>query len=197
MARTCPVPRIGPASRKPPAPPGRDGARLIIRLASPAVFVDAAGRPSLEPDQVLDLDGARRRAALGPPGHLVGLARRIPRCPSRMRSARSPAPPTGSPARPKFSAISPSGCPGKGRGCAAPKGFGDIRIAGEPWRPPAPAAPRQVPAAADVAVTGWLADLHDLALDPPQLRWVADALRELQLARERQASGRRRRPGRR
>src|SRR5207342_235085 len=52
---------------------------------------------------------------------------------------------------------------------------------------PVTAAPVQTADAADAAVIAWLEDVRHLILDPPQLRWVADALRELQLARERPA----------
>jgi CRISPR-associated protein Csx10 len=169
-----------------PAPPGPDNARLVIRLASPAVFVDTAGCPSLEPDQVLDLGGARVERRWARPATWSGwhAASRLPKPDEVCAIAGS-----------TYRITGPAGVlrdlaerlPREGAGLRRAEGFGDIRIAWQPWRPPAPAVPRKTPAA-DAAVTGWLADLRDLALDPPQLRWVADALRELQIARERQAA---------
>jgi hypothetical protein len=157
------------------------------RLASPAVFADAAGRPSLEPDPVLDLDGATVERRWARPATWSGwhAASRLPKPDEVCAIAGS-----------TYRITGPAGTlrklagrlPREGAGLRRAEGFGDIRIAREPWRPPAPAAPGQAPDAADAAVTAWLADLRDLALDPPQLRWVADALRELQLARERRAA---------
>ena len=170
-----------------PASPGGDGARLVIRLASPAVFVDAAGRPSLEPDPVLDLGGATVERSWARPATWSGwhAASRLPKPDEVCAIAGS-----------TYRITGPAGVlrdlarrlPREGAGLRRAEGFGDIRIPWQPWRPPAPAAPGQIPAAADAEVTGWLEDLRGLALDPPQLRWVADALRELQLARERQAA---------
>ena len=170
-----------------PASPGRDDTRLVVRLAGPAVFVDAAGRPSLEPDPVLDLDGATVERRWVRPATWSGwhAASRLPK-PDEVCAV------TGS----TYRITGPAGAlrelarrlPREGAGLRRAEGFGDIRIAREPWRPPVLAAPGQAPAAADAAVTVWLEDLRDLALDPPQLRWVADALRELQLDRERRAA---------
>jgi CRISPR-associated protein Csx10 len=170
-----------------PASPGRDGTRLVIRLASPAVFVDAAGRPSLEPDPVLDLDGATVERRWARPATWSGwhAASRLPKPDEVCAIAGSTYRIAGPPGTLRDLA---GRLPWEGAGLRRAEGFGDIRIAWGPWRPPAPAPPGQTPAAEDAAVTAWLEDLRDLALDPPQLRWVADALRELQLARERQAT---------
>ena len=176
-----------PPARSLPASPGGDGVRLVIRLASPAVFVDAAGRPSLEPDPVLDLDGAEVERRWARPATWSGwhAASRLP-TPDEVCAI------TGS----TYRITGPAGTlrglagrlPREGAGLRRAEGFGDIRIAWQPWRPPAPAVPGRPSVAADAAVIAWLEDLRDLALDPPQLRWVADALRELQLARERPAA---------
>jgi CRISPR-associated protein Csx10 len=170
-----------------PASPGRDNTRLVIRLAGPAVFVDAAGRPSLEPDPVLDLDGATVERRWARPATWSGwhAASRLPKPDEVCAVTGSTYRITGPPGTLRELARR---LPREGAGLRRAEGFGDIRIARMPWRPPVPAAPGQAPAAADAAVTGWLEDLRDLALDPPQLRWVADALRELQLDRERRAA---------
>jgi CRISPR-associated protein Csx10 len=170
-----------------PASPGRDDAWLVIRLASPAVFVDAAGCPSLEPDQVLDLDGATVERRWARPATWSGwhAASKLPKPDEVCAIVGSTYRITGPPGVLRDLA---ERLPREGAGLRRAEGFGDIRIAREPWRPPAPAALGRKPTAADAAVTKRLADLHDLALDPPQLRWVADALRELQLARERRVA---------
>ena len=183
-----------PAGSRPPAvslpaSPGRDGARLVIRLASPAVFVDAGGRPSLEPNPVLDLDGATVERRWARPAAWSGwhAASRLPKPDEACAIAGSTYQITGPADTLRELA---ERLPREGAGLRRPEGFGDIRIAREPWRPPAPAAPGQPSVAADAAVTAvtaWLDDVRDLALDPPQLGWVADALRELQLDRERRA----------
>ena len=169
-----------------PASPGRDDAGLVIRLASPAVFVDAAGRPSLEPDPVLDLDGARVERRWARPATWSGwhAASRLPKPEEVCAIAGSTYRITGPAGALRGLAERLSG---EGAGLRRPEGFGDIRIAWGPWRPPVTAALVQTTAAVDAAVIAWLDDVRDLALDPPRLRWVADALRELQLARERRA----------
>jgi CRISPR-associated protein Csx10 len=171
-----------------PASPGHNGARLVIRLASPAVFVDAAGRPSLQPDPVLDLDGAIVERRWARPATWSGwhAASRLPKPDEVCAIAGSTYRITGQVGVLRDLA---ERLPREGAGLRRAEGFGDIRIAWQPWRPPAPAAPGQTLAAADAKVTEWLEDLRGLALDPPQLRWVVDALRELQLARERQVAG--------
>jgi CRISPR-associated protein Csx10 len=155
-------------------------------LASPAVFVDAAGRPSLEPDPVLDLDGATVERRWARPATWSGwhAASRLPKPDEVCAIAGSTYRITGSAGTLRELA---ERLPQEGAGLRRPEGFGDIRIAREPWRPPVTAAPGQPSVAADAAVIAWLDDVRDLALDLPQLRWVADALRELQLDRERRA----------
>ena len=169
-----------------PASPGRDDTRLVIRLASPAVFVDAAGRPSLEPDPVLDLDGATVERRWARPATWSGwhAASRLPKPDEVCAIAGS-----------TYRITGPAGTLRESRRAAAPGGGRAAprrRVRRHPDRPGALAAARHGRArpasvAADAAVTAWLDDVRDLALDPPQLRWVADALRELQLARERRA----------
>jgi CRISPR-associated protein Csx10 len=163
----------------------RDDTRLVIRLASPAVFVDAAGRPSLVPDPALDLDGAAVERRWTRPVTWSGwhAASRLPKPDEICAIAGSTFRLTGSPGTLRDLA---GRLPREGIGLRRAEGFGDIRIASYPWRPPAPA--KKTPDAADTQVRAWLQDLRALALDPPQLRWVADALRELQLAREHRAA---------
>jgi CRISPR-associated protein Csx10 len=172
-------------------PPGsRDETRLVIRLASPAVFTDAAGCPRLEPDPLLDLDGATVERRWTRPVTWSGwhAASRLPKPDEVCAVAGSTYQLTGPPATLRELAAR---LPREGAGLRRAEGFGEIRIATHPWRPPAPEkqdrAAVQDGAAADAQVRQWLQDLHGLALDPLQLRWVADALRELQLAREHQS----------
>jgi len=174
-----------PAGSQVPPASGQDTS-LVIRLTSPAVFTDAAGRPRLEPDPALDLDGTTVERRWTRPVTWSGwhAASRLPKPDEVCAVAGS-----------TYRLTGPAGTlrglaerlPREGAGLRRAEGFGDIRIARQPWRPP-PSMARagQAPAAADVPVRAWLQDLHALTLDPPQLRWVADALRELQLARERQ-----------
>jgi CRISPR-associated protein Csx10 len=175
-----------PAGNQIPAG-NRDDTRLVIRLASPAVFVDAAGRPTLEPDPFLDLDGAAVERRWTRPVTWSGwhAASRLPK-PGEVCAI------PGS----TYQLTGPAGTlrslaerlPREGAGLRRAEGFGDIRIARHPWRPPASTARAgEAAVVADTQVRTWLQDLHGLALDPPQFRWVADALRELQLARERRA----------
>jgi CRISPR-associated protein Csx10 len=170
------------ASPAPPASPGED--RLVVRLASPAVFTDAAGRPRLEPDPLLDLDGVVVERRWIRPVTWSGwhAASHLPKPDEVCAAAGSTYQLTGPPATLRDLAAR---LPREGAGLRRAEGFGEVRIARHPWRPPAPA--QQAPAAADTQVREWLQELRALTLDPPQLRWVADALRELQLAREDQA----------
>ena len=180
-----PAGSAGPAaSPGPPSDP--DGTGLVIRLASPAVFVDAAGRPSLEPDPVLDLDGATIERRWTRPITWSGwhAASRLPKPDEVCAVAGSTYRITGPPGTLRELA---ERLPRQGAGLRRAEGFGEIRIARHPWRPPARTGHAQAAGAADAQVRGWLRDLRGLELDPPQLRWVADALRELQLARERAA----------
>ncbi len=177
---TEPAPPAG--SQIPPA--SRQNTSLVIRLASPAVFTDAAGRPRLEPDPVLDLGGATVERRWTRPVTWSGwhAASRLPKPDEVCAIAGSTYRITGPASTLRGLA---ERLPQEGAGLRRAEGFGDTRIARQPWRPPTRA--EEIPAAADAPVRACLRDLRDLALDPPQLRWVADALRELQLARERQA----------
>ena len=169
------------AADGPPASPG-DGSRLIIRLASPAVFVDQAGRPSLEPGPALDLGGATVERRWARPVTWSGwhAASRLPKPDEICAVAGSTYEISGPDAVLRDLA---ERLPWEGIGLRRNEGFGDIRVAYRPWRPPA-LVDRQDFQAADTAVIGWLRDLRALSLDPAQLRWVAGALRELQLVRE-------------
>lgn len=180
-------PGLEPAPGAPRLPSGGDGARLVIRLASPAVFVDAAGRPSLAPDPLLDLGGATVSGRWARPASWSGwhAASRLPKPDEICAVAGSTYEITGPAAVLRDLA---ERLPWEGIGLRRSEGFGDIRIAQAPWRPPAAAAVRDTPAAADAAATRRLQALQELDLDPRQTRWVTDALRELQLVRERSAA---------
>lgn len=161
---------------------------LVIRLASPAVFVDAAGRPGLEPDPLLDLNGAAVSRRWVRPATWSGwhAASRLPKPDEVCAVAGSTYEITGPAAVLRDLA---ERLPWEGIGLRRSEGFGDIRLAREPWRPPAPAAARHAPAGADATAVQRLQALNELALDPRQVRWVTDALRELQLIRERPPGG--------
>jgi CRISPR-associated protein Csx10 len=181
--RTGVTPPGGSAGRGGAAP---QSAGLVLRLAGPAVFVDAAGRPSLEPDQVLDLDGATVERRWARPVTWSGwhAASHLPK-PDEVCAAPGSTYRITGPAD-TLSRLAER-LPRAGAGLRRAEGFGEVRVVRGPWRPPARVTPAGSPAAADAPVRAWLRDLADLALDPPQLRWVADALRELQLGRERRA----------
>ncbi len=182
-------PGLAEASAEAGMPPGSGGpdiAGLVIRLASPAVFVDAAGRPRLAPDPDLDLDGATVGRSWARPVTWSGwhAASRLPKPDELCAAPGSTYRITGRAATLRRLA---ERLPRDGAGLRRAEGFGDIRVARGPWRPPARAESAGPLSTADARVRAWLADLRDLALDPPQRRWVAGALRELQLARERPA----------
>ena len=119
-----------------PASPGRDDTRLVIRLASPAVFVDAAGRPSLEPDPVLDLDGATVERRWARPVTWSGwhAASRLPKPDEVLRDRRVHLPDH----RPGLAAPRAGRAAAPGGGGAAPR----RRVRRHPDRPGALAAAR-------------------------------------------------------
>lgn len=167
----------------PPQPPsGRDDGRLVIRLASPAVFVDAADRPGLAPDPLLDLNGAIVSRRWARPATWSGwhAASRLPKPDEICAVAGSTYEITGPAAVLRDLA---ERLPWEGIGLRRSEGFGEVRIAQAPWRPPM-TVPGGAPAATDAWAARRLQAMRELGLDPRQMRWVTEALRELQLVRE-------------
>jgi CRISPR-associated protein Csx10 len=169
---------------------------LVIRLTSPGVFVDVAGRPQLAPDRVLDLDGAEVERSWARPVTWTGwhAASTLPK-PEELCAV------TGSTYRLTGSAQVLRGLVGRlpteGAGLRRTEGFGGIEVVTGPWRPPGPVG---VPGAGEQAAGGdgggaeapalaLLASLQELRLNDGQRRWVISALGDLQRERERPASG--------
>jgi CRISPR-associated protein Csx10 len=177
--------RTAAAPLDPPARWPSDGGRLIVRLAAPAIFVDAAGRPSLAPDADLDLDGCQvQPPRWARPVQWEGwhAASRLPK-PDELCAV------TGS----TYQIAGPADSlqrlaeqlPQDGIGLRRTEGFGDVEVVTRPWRPP-PAVAAQA-AGADTGLRRRHGQVRDMLLDPGQRRWLADALRELQLERQRLA----------
>ena len=169
---------------------------LVIRLTSPGVFVDVAGRPRLEPDPVLDLDGAEVERSWARPVTWTGwhAASALPK-PEELCAV------TGS----TYRLAGPPGVlrglaerlPAEGAGLRRTEGFGGIEVVTEPWRVPAASeqhtaeeqATERDGGGAEVQAMKLLARLQELRLSEDQRRWVISALGDLQRDRERSASG--------
>ncbi|MDG4820192.1 MULTISPECIES: RAMP superfamily CRISPR-associated protein [unclassified Micromonospora] len=169
-----------PAAPTPPAP----GKPLVIRLASPAVFVDLAGRPRLTPEPTLDLiPGATllpetwTRAITWSGWHA---ASRLPKPAELCATAGSTYRITGTP---DVLATLATRLVRYGIGLRRSEGFGDVTIATQPWRPTA-AGNRKESIATDTPST-----LHkrllDIGLDDAAWRWLIGALRALQVEHHR------------
>lgn len=181
---------------EPAAPAGRAGAwdgasPLVIRLTSPGVFADVAGRPRLDPDPVLDLDGAIVERSWTRPVTWPGwhAASALPKPEELCAAAGSTYRLTGPPGILRGLAEQ---LPAHGAGLRRTEGFGDVEVATGPWR--LPAEHRQPDGGgagtnADARALEFAAGLRDLRLSEDEQRWVIAALRDLQLDRERMASG--------
>jgi CRISPR-associated protein Csx10 len=167
-------------------------AELVIRLASPAVFVDIAGRPRLDPDPTLDLpDGVHIERAWVRRMIWSGwhAASRLPKPPDLCATPGSTYRLTGAP---QVLADLAERLLRDGVGLRRVEGFGVTEIATAPWRPPQQAPPTE-PAAADTTTAGASAALvqqrlqllRDLGLQPPEQRWLIGALRGLQIEQQR------------
>lgn len=176
----------------PPEPPEPllAGGMLTIRLASPAIFADAAGRPRLDPDPDLDLDhaetGAETERAWARPSTWEGwhAASRLPKPDELCAVAGSTYQITG----PDEALRRLAGrLLRDGIGLRRAEGFGNVQVITRPWRPPPVQAPVTREAGADLRVRDWHGKVAQLALNPAQERWLVGALRDLQLARQRTA----------
>ncbi|MEV6801904.1 RAMP superfamily CRISPR-associated protein [Micromonospora rifamycinica] len=164
----------------PPAPaPPAPGQPLVVRLTSPAVFVDLAGRPRLEPEPTLNLvpgaallPGAWTRAVTWSGWHA---ASRLPKPAELCAAAGSTYRITGAP---EVLAALATRFRRDGIGLRRSEGFGDVAIATQPWRPTGTADK-------DDHRLDPLSELHarllDLGLDDPAWRWLIGALRALQV----------------
>jgi CRISPR-associated protein Csx10 len=175
-----------------PGAPDRDAAPwngtgpLVIRLSSPGIFVDAAGRPSLAPDPDLDLDGAKVARAWARPVTWSGwhAASGLPKPEELCAVPGSTYQLDGPP--PLLRGLAER-LARDGAGLRRIEGFGAIQVAVRPWQPPPP--PPESGIRADAEVLQVCADIRSLNFDPDQRRWIIDALRDLQLDRERRHAG--------
>ncbi|MEO3747198.1 RAMP superfamily CRISPR-associated protein [Plantactinospora sp. B5E13] len=180
QAELTTTPHHPPAA--PPAP--EPGQPLVVRLTSPAVFVDPAGRPRLEPEPTLDLTpgatllpGAWTRPVTWAGWHA---ASRLPKPTDLCAEAGSTYRITGPP---DILATLAERLGRDGIGLRRAEGFGSVTIATGPWRPAHP-PPQPETDGADP-----LQALHnklvDLRLDDPAWRWLTGALRALQIEQHR------------
>ena len=172
------------------------GTPLVVRLVSPAIFVDVAGRPRLEPDPTLDLAGAQ-------PGVVVPdrswtrpvtwegwhAASRLPKPVETCAAAGSTYRFTG---EPHALARLADRILREGIGLRRAEGFGVAEIATRPWRPTKPAPTTQPVGDTTPTTTAEahrrLRNLQVLKLDEVQRPWLVDALRGLQIEIQRAAS---------
>jgi CRISPR-associated protein Csx10 len=156
---------------------------LVIRLTSPAIFVDPAGRPCAAPDPRLDLDGATVARSWARTEIWTGwhAASRLPKPEELCAVAGSTYRLTGPPG--VLSGLA-ARLPAAGIGLRRAEGFGGVQIVTAPWRPPAPAAAGPSRPAGSGALE-LLANARELGLADDQYRWLISALRDLQLALER------------
>ncbi|MBT8225757.1 MAG: hypothetical protein HKP61_22365 [Dactylosporangium sp.] len=160
------------------------GDPLVIRLTSPAILVDVAGRPRLDPDPELDLqetvamNGAWFRPLRWEGWHA---ASKLPKPAELCAAAGSTYRLTG-----EHQTLQQIGdrLLRDGIGLRRAEGFGVVEVADGPWRP-RPRDP-QPTAAPDTDIHGRLETLQKLKLDAPAQRWLIGALRGLQLEQYRQ-----------
>ncbi|GAA4178222.1 hypothetical protein GCM10022251_82250 [Phytohabitans flavus] len=171
------------AAPAPAAPP--TGGTLVVRLESPAVFVDVAGRPRLDPDPDLDLpNGVRLDGAWTRPMSWSGwhAASRLPKPADVCAMPGSTYRLVGEPATVDAFA---QRLLDDGIGLRRAEGFGIAQIATGPWRPPS--AGDHTPAQARPAGGAHrrLRVLLDLDLAARERAWLVGALRGLQVEQHR------------
>jgi CRISPR-associated protein Csx10 len=167
-------------------PLGSDG-MLTVRLASPAIFVDAAGRPRTELDP-MDLDGAVLTAAWVRPVTWTGwhAASGLPKPEEQCVVAGSTYRLAGTPEVLRRLARQLQ-C--EGIGLRRGEGFGAAEAVTVPWRPAARVEPSRSGESAEKASLGWYQAVYDLKLSAPLRRWVVSGLRDLQHHRVRHPAG--------
>lgn len=169
------------------------GGMLTIRLASPAILTDAAGRPRLDPDPELDLahaqTGAVTERAWARPVTWEGwhAASRLPKpdelCATAGSTYRIAGPDEG--LRRLARRLLRDGI-----GLRRAEGFGEVQVITGPWRPSPVRAVITRQASADERVRDWHGKVARLSLNPAQERWLVGALRDLQLGHQRAAGDR-------
>ncbi|MFF0520681.1 RAMP superfamily CRISPR-associated protein [Actinomadura nitritigenes] len=180
--------RIDPASVQVPAAPSRrpDGA-LVVRFTGPAVIVDDAGRPTLDPvDEIarvlgLDRSSVEDRGAWIRPDRVGGwhLASGLPK-PAEIAIAQGSVvalhlQDEPDPARLRRLAV-------EGLGLRRTEGFGTVEVNPPPWRkapPAAPVAPVRHPSVLDPLRE------RDLLDSEETLRWLLDRTRRVAVERVR------------
>jgi CRISPR-associated protein Csx10 len=170
------------------------GGTLVLRLTGPAVFVDPAGRPRLEPDRDLDLpNGIEVDAAWTRPLHWSGwhAASRLPK-PTDVCAA--PGSTYRLTADPAILDAFAQRVLDEGIGLRRAEGFGVVEIATAPWRPPVPPVrgvvpPDEAQPTAQTTVQARMRSLQELALPPQGRAWLVGALRSLQIEQLRALSG--------
>jgi len=169
-----------PAKANAPNQPLSADGHLIIRLTGPAVFVDAAARPSLGPDPSLDLNGATVARSWVRPATWAGwhAASRLPK-PEELCAAVGSTYKLSGP--PEILHDLAERLPRDGAGLRRAEGFGEIEVVTSPWRPSPPAVSTQPQHDADVASRDWHRRIQAIELDSGLQRWVVGALRALQL----------------
>jgi len=173
-----------PAEQEPPSWDGTGP--LTVRLTSPGVFVDLAGRPRLDPDPRLDLGGAVVERKWARPVTWSGwhAASALPKPEEVCAVAGSTYRLAGPPA---LLGDLAQRLPREGAGLRRGEGFGEMQVVTSAWRPPARVRAR--PAPEDARALQLRADVQNLDLSPQQRRWVIAALADLQLEQERHAAG--------
>ncbi len=165
---------------RPAPPPPALTETLVIRLISPAIFVDTAGCPRLDPDRTLDLGNAAdverswAREVLWSGWHV---ASRLPKPAEVCAEAGSTYRIRGSDTA--LAAVAER-IVRDGIGLRRAEGFGVAEIVTVPWRPAASAeAPQTQPPPTDA--DSRLDRLLAMPLAPPEQRWLVGALRIVQL----------------
>ena len=179
----------GPVTQGAPSGTWDGSGPLVVRLTSPGVFVDVAGRPRLDPDPVLDLDGAAVERTWARPMTWPGwhAASALPKPEELCAVAGSTYLVNGSPG--VLCALAER-LPAEGAGLRRAEGFGGVQVVTGPRRPPpaTAAAATEQGADAEARVRELHARIQDLDLNEDQHRWVVSAVRDLQLDRQRRVA---------
>jgi CRISPR-associated protein Csx10 len=176
-----------PAGVPEPLPPDRvaegsgDPAVLVVRLVGPAVFVDPAGRPRLEPHPDLDLmegvspDRSWVRPVVWSGWHAAS------RLPKPVETCAAPGSTYRFTGDPDALAALARRVLDDGIGLRRVEGFGVAEVVTGPWR--GTEAPPREPEPTVSEVHGHLSSLVGLRLDPAEWAWLLGALRGMQIER--------------